>query len=127
MEDVPESEPEPEPEPASNPGLPDVHIADDDGDDDGANSLSLAATHPESLRDPVQSSDSEADDCERAPEPKPPLKQSRLFPGRKDTAQRRKARAPNTPQVAPSGAGTVPNMCNSNTHKKLTQSLPVRR
>ena len=98
MEDVPASEPEPEPasqpepepEPASNPMLPDVHIADHDGDDYGASILSLAATHPDSLRDPVQLSDSEEDDFEPAPEPKPPLKQSRLFPGGKDTAQRRK-------------------------------------
>ena len=107
MEDVPASEPEPETEPASNPMLPDVHIADYDGDDDGASILSLAAMHPDSLRDPVQLSGSEdtddSHDFEPASEPKPPLKQSRLFPGGKDTAQRRKARTPNTPQVAPLG------------------------
>ena len=36
MEDVQEAEPKPEPEPASNPVLPDVHMADDAATGDGA-------------------------------------------------------------------------------------------
>ena len=129
MENVLESKLEPELEPASNPVLTDVHSADDDGDDDGASILSVAATHLESLRDPVQSNDSEADDFELAPEPRQTLKPSLLFPAGKDTAQRRKARTPNTPQVAPLGttnsAQYLPQQRSQKTNPKFTPAQVI--